>query len=438
MKISVFGLGYVGCVSAACMANDGNTVIGVDVNPHKVATVAAGKSPITEPDLEELINAAVKNGNLRTTQSARQAVLESDISIVCVGTPSNGNGSLKLDYVTRVCEQIGEALAEKNTYHTVVIRSTVLPGTVRSVLIPRLVETSGKQVGRDFGMAMNPEFLRESSAIADYYHPSLIVIGEYDARSGDAVAELYQEIDAEGIRLDLEAAEMVKYVNNAFHALKVTFANEVGNLAKAHGIDGRVVMDVLTRDRRLNISPAYLKPGFAFGGSCLPKDVRALSYRAKEYDIPTPLLTAIMPSNHAQIESGIQMIERTGKKRIAVLGLSFKAGTDDVRESPMIVLIETLVGRGYQVYVHDEHVQVDKLMGTNKEFLENELPHIASLMRSSLDEVLKAAEVVVIANGSDQYRRIVNRLTPNQEMIDLVGIYEPGSHVGEKYEGICW
>ena len=345
MKISVFGLGYVGCVSAACMANDGNTVVGVDVNPSKVAAIAAGRSPIIEPGLDELLEKAVKNGKLCATQNAGEAVDNTDVSMICVGTPSNGNGSLKLDYVERVCEEIGQALAAKESYHTVVIRSTVLPGTVRNVVQPILEEHSGKQAGRDFGLVMNPEFLRESSAIRDYYNPSLIVIGQLDDQSGEVVSSLYESIDAEEVRLDLEAAEMVKYVNNAFHAMKVVFANEVGNLAKAHGIDGRTIMDVVCRDKRLNISPAYLIPGNAFGGSCLPKDVRALGYRAKEFDVETPLLSSLLPSNRLQIEKSIQMVEEAGGRKIAVLGLSFKAGTDDVRESPTIVLIETLVGQ---------------------------------------------------------------------------------------------
>lgn len=438
MNVSVFGLGYVGCVSAACMANDGNTVIGVDVNPDKVSAVGEGRSPIIEPGLDELLAKAVGSGRLCATQNARAAVMNTDISVVCVGTPSNGNGSLKLDYVVRVCEEIGVALAEKQGYHTVVIRSTVLPGTVRNVALPILMEHSGKQAGRDFGLAMNPEFLRESSAIRDYYHPSLIVIGEFDARSGDDVAALYRSIDAEEVRLDLEAAEMVKYVNNAFHAMKVVFANEVGNLAKAHGIDGRTVMDVVCRDKRLNISPAYLKPGNAFGGSCLPKDVRALGYRAKEYDVETPLLSSLLPSNRLQIEKSIRLVEQTGRRKIAVLGLSFKADTDDVRESPTITLIETLVGRGYQIRVYDEHVQIDLLTGANKSFLEAELPHIASLMRNSLQDAVNGAEVVVIANGGKTYRQLVGRLQSDQILIDLVGVVEPGHVPNERYDGICW
>ncbi len=438
MKISVFGLGYVGCVSAACMANDGNTVVGVDVNPSKVAAIAAGHSPIIEPGLDELLDKAVKSGQLCATQDADEAVRNTDVSVICVGTPSNGNGSLKLDYVERVCEEIGQALAAKESYHTVVIRSTVLPGTVRNVVQPILEEHSGKQAGRDFGLAMNPEFLRESSAIRDYYNPSLIVIGELDAQSGEVVSNLYKSIDAEEVRLDLESAEMVKYVNNAFHAMKVVFANEVGNLAKSHGIDGRTVMDVVCRDRRLNISPAYLKPGNAFGGSCLPKDVRALGYRAKEYDVETPLLSSLLPSNRLQIEKSIQMVEAAGGRKIAVLGLSFKAGTDDVRESPTIVLIETLVGRGYQLSVYDEHVQIDRLMGANKSFLEAELPHIASLMRASVEEAVADAEVVVIANGGKAYRHLVEALGPDQILIDLVGVVEPGHTPEERYDGICW
>jgi len=290
MNISVFGLGYVGCVSAACLAHDGHIVIGVDVNPQKVEMVISGRSPIIEPGLEELIAETVTAQTLKVTMDSCMAVQQTEVSLVCVGTPSNHNGSLKLDYVKNVCAEIGAALAKKATYHVVVIRSTVLPGTVRDILIPIIEANSGKHAGADFGVVMNPEFLRESSAIKDYYNSSLVVIGEIDSRSGKLVEELYEAVNGRVLNVNLETAEMVKYVNNAFHALKITFANEVGNISKAHGIDGRGVMEILSMDDRLNISAAYLKPGFAFGGSCLPKDIRALQYRAKEQDLELLLL----------------------------------------------------------------------------------------------------------------------------------------------------
>lgn len=422
MKISVFGLGYVGCVSAACLAKSGHEVIGVDINPIKVSKVATGDSPVLEVGLNELIADGVRNSRLRATCDSRAAVLSSDVSLICVGTPSQRNGNLQLDHIVRVCEEIGNTLAEKRDRHTVIIRSTVLPGTVRTILMPILSERSGKRPSIDFGVAMNPEFLRESSAIADYFNPSLIIIGQLDQCSGDNVSDIYRSIRAEEVRLSLEAAEMIKYANNAFHAMKIVFANEIGTLSKAHGIDGRMVMDALCKDKKLNISSAYLRPGNAFGGSCLPKDVRALNYRAKEYDVDTPLLFSLLRSNKVHTENIISMVERTQQRTVAILGLSFKAGTDDVRESATIVLIETLLGRGYQVRVYDEYVRVDRLVGANKTFLETELPHVALLMRSSIKEALEGAGVIVIANDSTHYREVFDLMTPDQALIDLVGI----------------
>ncbi|MGE5618681.1 MAG: UDP-glucose dehydrogenase family protein [Sphingomonadaceae bacterium] len=435
MRICVFGLGYVGCVSAACLARDGHTVIGVDVNPQKVELVGSGRSPVLEPGLEKLLGEMVGAGRLVATQDGRAAVRSSDVSVVCVGTPSNDNGSLDLRYVERVCQEIGAALAESSSYHVVVVRSTVLPGTVEEKLIPILQETSGRHAGTDFGVCMNPEFLREGAAIDDYYHPSQIVIGELTPLSGAVTRRMYEAVEAPVVHTSIRIAEMTKYVSNAFHALKIAFANEIGNLAKAHGVDGRRVMEVFAMDRRLNISPAYLRPGFAFGGSCLPKDMRALVYRARELDITTPLLNSVLQSNQEQIQRGIRMVEKTGRKRVAVLGLSFKPDTDDVRESPSVPLIETLLGRGYQVSVYDEKVDPSALTGANKSYLERELPHIASLMRSSIEEAVTDAEVVVIANSSRAFRRVPDLLNRHQVLIDLVGITgEDGSAPSEASE----
>jgi GDP-mannose 6-dehydrogenase len=442
MKIAVFGLGYVGCVSAACLAHDGHRVIGVDVNPHKVALVGAGHSPIIEPGLDALLTDMVAAGHLRATTNSAEAIAQSEVSLVCVGTPSNGNGSLKLDYVKAVCAEIGQALATYNGYHTVVIRSTVLPGTVTEILQPILEHHSGKCAGVDFGLAMNPEFLRESTAIKDYFHPSVIVIGEIDSRCGAVLERVYEAVDADCVHVSIQTAEMIKYTNNAFHAMKIAFANEIGNLSKAHGIDGRTVMEILCRDHQLNISPTYLRPGYAFGGSCLPKDLRALLYRAKERDLDSPLLSSLLPSNSAQIQRAIHMVENTGHKKVAVLGISFKAGTDDVRESPIIPLIETLVGRGYQVQVYDEKVIVDQLIGANKSFLEHQIPHITSLMQPSLEEVVRQAEVIVVANGSPAFIHILEMVRADQVVIDLIGIDRlNGNRNGQykgAYDGICW
>ncbi|MDP8924337.1 MAG: nucleotide sugar dehydrogenase [Chloroflexota bacterium] len=438
MKIAVFGLGYVGAVSAVCLAREGHDVIGVDVNPRKVELVEAGLSPVVETGLDELLAEVVRAGRLRATGDGRAAVRVSDVSVICVGTPSNGNGNLHVGYLESVCREIGAALGDRADYHVVVVRSTVLPGTVRERLVPILEEHSGRRAGADFGVCMNPEFLREGTGIEDYDHPSYVVVGELDARSGEAVEGLYAGIDAPIIRTAIETAEMVKYVNNAFHALKVSFANEVGNLCKAHGIDGRDVMEIFCRDERLNISAAYFKPGFAFGGSCLPKDLRALLYRAKERDLDLPLLRATLESNEAQVRRGIKLVEDTGRKRVGILGLSFKAGTDDVRESPVVPLVETLVGRGYEVKVYDEKVVPDKLIGANRSFLERELPHIASLMRSSIDDVVAEAEVVVVANGSPAFRQVPRLMREDQVLVDLAGAARVNGEMRGGYEGICW
>jgi GDP-mannose 6-dehydrogenase len=438
MRISVFGLGYVGCVSAACLAREGHAVMGVDVNPQKVNMVLAGQSPIIEPGLDDIMAETVAVGDLKATLNGQEAIQVSDVSMICVGTPSNSNGSLDLRYVEKVCREIGEALPGKADHHVVVVRSTVLPGTVRELVIPILEENSGKQAGTHFGVAVNPEFLREGSAIDDYYDPSLIVVGELDRRSGDVVEQVYEGLDAPCVRTTLETAEIVKYVNNAFHALKVAFANEIGNLCKGHGVDGREVMHMLCQDHRLNISPAYLKPGFAFGGSCLPKDLRALLYRAKDRDIDCSLLSAVLPSNKAQIQRGVRLVERTGLRKVGILGLSFKGGTDDVRESPMISLIETLVGRGYQVRVCDQQVELGNLIGSNRAFLERVIPHIASLMRGSLADVLDESEVVVIAHDSPTWCQVPRLMREDQVLIDLVGSDTWYADTRGVYDGICW
>lgn len=438
MRVSVFGLGYVGCISAACLAREGQTVFGVDVNRQKVRLLQSGRSPVVEPGLDELVEAVVRLGRLRVSGDDRAAVQQSDVSVICVGTPSNGNGSLKLEYVEKVCREIGTALASKQDYHVVLVRSTVLPGTVEEKLIPLLERHSGRRAGVHFGVGMNPEFLREGSGVEDFYHPSHIIIGQLDQRSGDVVEQMYEAVGAPIVRTSLRTAEMVKYVSNAFHALKVAFANEIGTICKSHGIDGREVMELFCQDRQLNISPAYLRPGFAFGGSCLPKDLRALLYRAREQDVDCPVLAAVLPSNQGQIHRAIELVERTGRKKVGVLGLSFKPGTDDVRESPVVSLVETLLGRGYGVCVYDEKVVPDRLIGANRSFLERELPHIASLMRRSLGEVLVQAEVVVVATGSATFRRVPGLLREDQILIDLAGIGAGNGDVRGTYEGICW
>jgi GDP-mannose 6-dehydrogenase len=437
MRISVFGLGYVGSVTAACLTADGHTVVGVDVNPLKVEMINSGRSPLIEPGLDHLIAEGRNGRRLSATIDAADAVERTDVSVVCVGTPSNGNGSLHLGHVEGVARQIGEALRRKDARHLVVVRSTVLPGTVEGTVIPVLEDGSGSDIGDAFDVCVNPEFLREGTALRDYSNPSYIVIGERDVASGDAVAALYQRLDAPVIRTSLRTAEMVKYASNAFHALKVAFANEIGTLAKRQGIDGREVMDILCEDRVLNLSEKYLRPGFAFGGSCLPKDVRALVYSAKQTDVDVPVLGSVLESNQRHIARAIEMVEVAGNRRVGIIGLSFKAGTDDVRESPVVALIETLVGRGYAVSVYDELVEPSRLIGENKASLERELPHIASLMRDTVEAVVDEAETVVVANNGRNVSRALDSIRPGQHVVDLVGL-AADSRPTRTYDGICW
>lgn len=438
MNISIFGLGYVGCVTAACLAQDGHRVIGVDVNEQKVSAINDGKSPLVEPGLNELVKNGVLANRLSACTDPGRAIQASDLSLVCVGTPSNENGSLDLRHVRAVCRDIGAAIKTKRQYHVVVIRSTVLPGTVEGDLLPIIEQVSGLKAGDDFGICMNPEFLREGSAVKDYYKPSFIVIGEIDARCGEAVQNLYKAIQPPIFRTSLRNAETIKYACNAFHALKIAFANEIGRICKLHGIDGQEVMEIFVQDRQLNISPAYLRPGYAFGGSCLPKDVRALIYRAKEVDADCEMLNAILPSNKRQIELGIRMVEKTGHKKVGILGLSFKSNTDDLRESPAIALAETLLGRGYQVRIFDDQVRLSQLIGANKAFLEKELPHITSLMCANLEELIEDCDVVVATHGSAAFAQAPGLMRADQVLIDLVGTFKKHPGLAASYEGIAW
>ncbi len=437
MKVSVFGLGYVGCVTAGCLAKDGFDVVGIDVNRFKIDQVNAGVSPVLEPGLDALIADAVLAGNLRATSDGRSAVAATDVSLVCVGTPSSTNGSLDLRHVDAVCSEIAEALREKTDRHLIVIRSTVLPGTADSRLIPLLEKGSGRYAGRDFGVCVNPEFLREGSAIEDYFEPSFVLIGELDARSGVALEHLYQSVKGVRFRTEIRTAEMVKYASNAFHALKVAFANEIGSIARSSGVDGRQVMEIFCADTLLNISPAYLRPGFAFGGSCLPKDVGALLHHAAAHDLKVPVLEGALASNQIHIQRGIDLVEQSACRRPGVLGLSFKAGTDDVRGSPAVVLIETLVGRGYDVSIFDDDVDPERLIGANRVAFERELPHIAALMRSSIDHVLAESDIVVVTKASPKFRDVGRLLRPDQKLVDLVGVRTNGLGAAV-YEGICW
>ena len=436
MKLSVFGIGYVGCVSAACLAKEGHDVIGVDVNPAKVEIVNRGECPIVESGMSELVKEMFNSQRLRATTYTQEAIDNSEVSLVCVGTPSNANGSLDLSYVERVCHETGSALKSKADRHTVVIRSTMLPGTIESVVVPALEEYSGKRAGRDFGVCINPEFLREGTSLEDFYAPPFTLIGADDAQTADVVRQLYTSIEAQVLITPVKTAEMVKYVCNCFHALKISFANEVGNICKSLGIDSHEVMDVFCQDTKLNLSASYLKPGFAFGGSCLPKDLRAINYKAKQLDVVVPVLSSLLESNRLQIERAVEMVLRTGKKRIGVLGFSFKAGTDDLRESPMVALIETLIGKGFQLAIYDRDVSLARLFGANKQFIERGIPHISRLMRSSLDEVLETSDLLVIGNRAEEFREIESKLRADQILIDLVRLLEKTS--ADSYQGICW
>ncbi len=437
MKISVFGLGYVGTVSAGCLANDGHEVLGVDLVPTKVDLINQGRCPIIEADIDQIIASTVAAGRLRATEEPTQAILETELSFVCVGTPSQPNGNLDIRYIRRICEQIGQVLRNKNSRHTVVIRSTIVPGTMHKIVIPILEESSGKKAGVDFGVCHNPEFLREGSAVKDFYSPPKTVIGQLDRDSGDTLTKLYEHLDAPLIRTDLETAEMVKYIDNSWHALKIGFANEIGNICKSFAIDAHEVMNIFCRDEKLNISSAYLMPGFAFGGSCLPKDLRALTYQAKIHDLELPIISSILPSNELQVARGVQLITDKGHKRIGVLGFSFKAGTDDLRESPMIEVIERLIGKGYDLRIYDKNVNIASLVGANRDFILNRIPHISRLMVGDIGAVLDHAQTVVIGNKDPDFQSVPRRLNDDQVLVDFVRITDRRSGNGN-YDGICW
>jgi GDP-mannose 6-dehydrogenase len=425
VKISVFGLGYVGTVCAGCFAVEGHEIVGVDPVQVKVDFINQGHSPIIEPEIDGIIARHTKTGRIRATTDPLQAVMESDLSFVCVGTPSLPNGDLDLRFIRRICEQIGEALRTKDAYHTVVIRSTILPGTMHKVVIPTIEEFSAKKIGKDFGVCNNPEFLREGTAVADFRQPPKTVIGEMDRLSGDLVASLYEAIPAPLIRTDLHTAEMIKYVDNCWHALKIGFANEIGNLCDSLEIDAQKVMDIFCEDRKLNISSAYLRPGFAFGGSCLPKDLRALSYQARMHDLQLPILNSVLPSNEMQIVRGLKQVMETGNSRIGVLGFSFKAGTDDLRESPMIEVIERLIGKGYDLRIYDRNVNIAALTGANREFILNRIPHISRLMVPETEDVLAWAQTIVIGNSDPEFKKVPQKLRTDQSLIDFVRMTTP-------------
>ena len=438
MNVSVFGLGYVGSVSAASFAADGHTVVGVDVNPDKVASLNEGRSPIVEKGLDELIRDNVANRRLRATTSTANAVAATDLSLICVGTPSRRNGSLDLSYLERVCEQIGESLIDKNAYHVVIVRSTVLPGTTHGVVIPALERTSRKKYGTGFGVTVNPEFLREGTAINDFRTPPMTLVGHNYISDGQPTEALYTKVDAQLVITSIRTAEMIKYASNTWHALKVCFANEVGNLCKRLEIDSHEVMDIFCRDEKLNLSSYYMKPGFAFGGSCLPKDVRAMQYRAKELDLDMPVIQSILGSNQLQIQHAIDLVVETGKRNVGLLGFSFKAGTDDLRESPIVILAEALLGKGYSLRIYDKNVSMARLVGANKEYINTQIPHLSSLLTESVDEVIDESDVIVVGNGSPEFAEALRRTRSDQIVIDLFRVDVERDAIPAAYTGICW
>jgi GDP-mannose 6-dehydrogenase len=437
-SISVFGLGYVGTVTAACLAHKGHHVIGVDLSPTKVEAMQAGRSPVVEPHVGELSSESHAAGRLHATSNPEHAVLNSDISFLCVGTPSLRNGKLDLGHIEPVCAEIGQVLRKKNEFHLVVLRSTVLPGTAETIVVPALEKSSGKKLGSDFGVCVNPEFMREGTAVADFLEPAMTVIGAADSAHSGILREVYKWAPGRIFETSFRSAEMVKYVCNAWHAVKVSFANEVGTLAKELSVDAEALVEIFTSDTRLNISPTYLKPGFAFGGSCLPKDVRALNYRAKELDLNLPLFQSILPSNDQHLDRAVEMVLKTGKKKIAMLGLSFKAATDDLRESPQVQLVKRLLGEGRQIRIWDDNVSLGRLIGSNRQYIEDVIPHIGSLLSTSLPDVLSDADVVIIATrglGRDELRR---NIRPEHMVIDLVNLERGSRPASLHYEGICW
>ena len=438
-KVSIFGLGYVGSVTAACLAHQGHQVLGVDISSDKVEILESGHSPIVEAGLEELIAAGRESGRLHSTTDTVHAVLESEISLICVGTPSQRNGKLDLGPIERVCREIGAVLRQKNDFHLIVLRSTVLPGTTETVIIPILEEVSGKRAGNDFAVFYNPEFIREGTALVDFFNPPFTVLGAACECHLAPLRDLYEGIPGPMHETSFAASEMVKYACNAFHAVKVGFANELGTLCKTIGVDTEKVTEMFMSDTRLNISPAYLSPGFAFGGSCLPKDLRALTYRAKELDLHLPLLQGILPSNDCHIERAVEAVLRVGCRRVGVLGLSFKAGTDDLRESPVVQLIKRLIGEGLQIRVWDPDVSLGRLVGSNRRYIEEVIPHIGSLLDPDLGEVVRFAETILIGNKSVSADALSRLLRPEQSVLDLVHLDSARRPAGSfRYEGICW
>jgi GDP-mannose 6-dehydrogenase len=442
MKVAILGLGYVGTVCGACLAEIGHQVIGADLAPEKVAVLNSGRSPIVEPGLDDLVASMVQAGRLRATTSTLEALAEAQIAMICVGTPSRTNGSLNMDAVMGIAEEIGRCLRELRAtksapeYPVVVLRSTVVPGTL-SRIEELLARNAGLRPGQDFAVASNPEFLREGSALSDFRNPPYTLVGTREERAVDLLREMYEPLQARFIAVSPGPAELIKFLNNSWHALKVAFANEVGATCQSLGIDSHEVMELFCEDRSLNISPAYLRPGFAYGGSCLPKDLAALNHLARSQDVQTPILASVAQSNREHLQRAIQLIQSLGSRRVGILGLSFKPGTDDLRESPTVELVETLLGKGYQLNIFDSSVNMARLIGANKVYIEQRISHLKDLLQPDMESVLSCSDIVVVANGSPEFRTVANALQPQQHLVDLVRI-DPANHPRTHYHGICW
>ena len=424
-SISIFGLGYVGATTAACLASCGHKVIGVDPAALKVQCINAGRSPIVEANVQEMISTASRAGLVSATQEAGDAIADSEISFICVGTPSHRNGRLDLTHIRNVCADIGRSLRSKASVHWIVVRSTVLPGTTESVIIPTIEKESGKKAGRDFLVCFNPEFLREGTAVDDFFNPPFTVVGTDDPLQANPIADVYSFLKAPSYKIPIAAAEMIKYSCNAFHALKIAFANEIGTICTSLGLDPQIVADVFKSDTRLNVSPVYLRPGFAFGGSCLPKDLRALTYRVKELDLKRPLLESILPSNAEHIDRAAESILSLSKRKIGIAGLSFKPGTDDLRESPMVHLVKKLIAEGCDVRIWDHNVSLGQLIGSNRQFIEEYIPHIGLLLRDNVDSVIAHADIVVLGTNAISAEEVLTRLRPEGYVLDVTNLQKP-------------
>ncbi len=437
MRISVFGLGYVGAVSCGCLPELGHEVIGVDTNPLKVKMINDGQSPVVEEGINELITKAVNEGKLRATHDVEDAILNSDVSLISVATPSNANYTPNLTAVDAVVRQIGEVLRKKEGAHVIVLRSTVQPGTTQDRILPILLESSGREIGDKLALVFNPEFLREGSSVKDFHQPPQTVVGSIGEAGYTAMEEMYAGLPGPFVRTDTKVAESVKYLCNVFHALKIVFANEAGSVLKACDLDGREVMKIFCQDTQLNISAAYLRPGFAFGGSCLPKEVKGFLTMARDLDVPIPTLAALLDSNEAHIKRAYDMIARDGRKKVALFGLAFKPGTDDMRDSPLVVLAERLLGKGFELTIFDRFVKISRLLGKNKEFIEREIPHLERLLAESPEDALDGAEVIVIGHADAEARAAIVAAANGRRIVDLSG-YAELRNAGADYEGICW